>query len=494
MDSLRSGWRPLALCACIVGAGWSIEWLDPFPDDRHRIQLSPESMPSTRVIPGRAVVEGTELLSLVLDQHDLSSPERGLLTHPEARGRDWERRGYVSFFSGGRLQLATQAGVRLHGGRSRLYSPVKSFRLYFRRKYGPPAIPSAVFFGPGLSNDLTSVIAHNDVRTDRMRREWHLVNPIAYDIAARLGGIVPRTRPTRFVLNGEPQGMYVITERITPEFFQARFGHSNFAIDPPSGRNHLLQWATTAKPFTMRDVSGVVDLDNLTSWALTVLFCATSDVLSQSPLIKDLSDPKARWFWVTWDLDHSFMDVYRRASQPWLLDSYRTLLANREGRSQILTRLFRDDQYRRYFAARMSAALNHQLTPRFLDERFGHYRETALRRGAVDNGYLQVLERFLAERPQVLWDLTAKYLKTGAPLTVAVTGPAGEVIDIDGVKTSLPYTGKYLPGTQFVLDGGASVAAWRIDGRLLDSPRVSFAVTANVEIAAAHRSDERSPR
>jgi hypothetical protein len=485
-----SGWQPVALCAVISGAAFGLERLDPFPEDRFLAQPSPQTLPSTRIIPPRIAADGIPLMSLVIDRDSLHSPEHGLITHPTRRGREWERTGYVSYFDG-RLKLATKTGVRLHGGDSRLYSRVKSFRLYFRPGYGAPALPSSIFFRNGPQSNLTRVIAHNDVRTDGQQHRWHLVNPLAYDIAARLGGIVPRTQPTRFYLNGEPQGVYVLTEHISPEFLEARFGHSNFEIQAPGDRTLLYRWATRTRPFTMAVAETVVDLDNLTSWALTILFCATTDVMSQSHIVKDQSDPAARFFWITWDLDHSFMDRYQSAPEHWLLDSYQTLLYNREARSQILTRLLRgDDAYRRYFAVRLAAALNHQLAPVFLEERYWHYFEAAKRGGADDTGYSTALLQFLRERPRALWDLTVKHLKTKAPVTVTVSGPQATPVEIDGFRETLPYTGTYLPGTPFVLDakGASGIEAWRVNG-VEGAQRLSFDVHEHVRIEAIARQD-----
>lgn len=488
---MKAFWRPLALCAFMAGAAFGLERLDPFPDDRIQVQPSPATLPSSRVIPANAVAAGTPLLSLVIEQDALHDPASGILTHFEERGREWERPGYISYFAEGRLKLATKTGVRLHGGESRRYSKAKSYRFYFRSGYGPPALPSSVFFTKGPASDLTRVIAHNDVRADGNRRLWHLVNPLAYDIANRLGGITPRTQPTRFYLNGEPQGVYVLTEHISAEFLEARFGHRNFSLQAREEAARLFEWAARTRPLTMDVATKVVDIDNLTSWALTILFCATTDVLGQSPIVRDRTDPNARWFWITWDLDHSFMDRYKSGAEPWLLDSYHTLLYNREGRSRLLTRLLReDDGYRRYFARRLSAALNHQLSPAFLEERYWYYVETALRGGAADSGYSTALLRFLRERPRALWDLTVKYLKTERPASVTVTGPPSISVDIDGFKTVLPYTGTYLPGTPFLLDaqGASAIAGWRVNGRV--SPVVvALDVKEDLHIEAIGRPD-----
>ena len=180
--------------------------------------------------PPQRWLQARRCCQLVIERDALYDPASGLLTHVEERGREWERPGYISYFADGLLKLATRTGVRLHGGDSRIHSPTKSYRFYFRSGYGPPALPSRIFFTRGPGSDLTRVIAHNDMRRDGDHRPWHLVNPLAYDIAARLGGITPRTQPTRFYLNGEPQGVYVLTEQISPEFLEARFGHRDFSI------------------------------------------------------------------------------------------------------------------------------------------------------------------------------------------------------------------------------------------------------------------------
>ena len=281
---MKTAWRPLALCALISGAAFGLERLDPFPEDRIQVQPSPETLPSTRIIPAATVADGTPLLSLVIDRDALYDPARGLLTHLEERGREWERPGYISYFTDGRLKLATKTGVRLHGGDSRRNSPTKSYRFHFRSGYGPPALPSSVFFPAGPASNLTRVIAHNDMRRDGDHRPWHLVNPLAYDIATRLGAITPRTQPTRFYLNGEPQGVYVLTEHISPEFLEARLGHRDVSIQSVGDPTRLLGWATRTRPLNMEVAARVVDIDNLTNWALTILFCATTDVLGQSPV------------------------------------------------------------------------------------------------------------------------------------------------------------------------------------------------------------------
>ena len=89
-------------------------------------------MPSTTIIDEHELSTGLPLISIVIDNNDL----KDILTNLLKTGRKWERPVYISYFERGNLVFATGAGLRLHGGKSRLHSPVHSFRLYFRNVYG----------------------------------------------------------------------------------------------------------------------------------------------------------------------------------------------------------------------------------------------------------------------------------------------------------------------------------------------------------------------
>ncbi len=51
---------------------------------------------------------------------------------------------------------------------------------------------------------------------------------------------------------------------------------------------------------------------------------ATKEVTDpyQAVMFRDRTQPDARWFWVNWDMDHSFMDFFRRDLDPWSQDSF----------------------------------------------------------------------------------------------------------------------------------------------------------------------------
>ena len=472
--------------AALVALGVAIETHELFEDTRFAMHRDPQLMPSTRAVPRQYLAAGQPVLSVFTSEADLHDPERGILAHPTARGRDWERFAYVSYFDEGTLRLATGAGLRVHGGRSRVGSLNKSFAVFFRRRYG--ATPDAHLFFSGPPGPLRRVIAHNDVRHDRTGREWHFVNPLAYEIADRIGAIVTRTRPMRFFLNGELQGVYVLTEHIGPEFLEARFGHSEFGIEDEGNPPRLLDWARALQPMTAAAVSQEVDLDNLTRWALSILFCGTTDIW-QGQLARNARDEQSRWFWINWDMDHSFMDLYQRAPNPWEVDTYRSLLgAKPDPRSVILTRLFEEDPaYRQRFAGMLADLLNHRLMPAYLGSRLDHYRLTAAMYGLEDTAFLDIIEQFFEHRPAALRSLTQTYLKVGTPSAVTVQVPGGRLLAIDGYPVTGSYRGVYFPETpvtvEVPVEHRQAFSGWIVNGKAAGTdPRLTMAVTSETSI------------
>ncbi|HXW03724.1 MAG TPA: CotH kinase family protein [Vicinamibacterales bacterium] len=476
--------------AVLVGLGTAIDTYGIFDEARFAVARDDDLMPSTRAVPRAHLVTGQPILSVFASEADLRHPERGLLVHPMQRGREWERFAYVSYFDKATLRFATGAGLRIHGGRSRVGSVNKSFGLFFRRRYG--AAPDAgLFFGPP-EGGLARVVVHNDIRHDRTGRPWHFVNPLAYEIAARLGAIVPRTRPMRFFLNGQLQGVYVLTEHIGPRFFEVRFGHGDFGIEDDANPRRLFRWARALEVMDRETVSKTVDLDNLTTWALSMLFCGTTDVW-QGTLARDQRTPGSRWYWINWDMDHSFMDLYQRAPRQWEIDTYRTLLGENDVRSLILTRLIQEDPtYRRHFASRVAAMLNHQLTPPFLRSRLEQYRLAAGVHGIKDTEFLDLVEQFFEHRPSILRALTRRHLSVDDAVSVTVEADAGRTIVVDGYPTKSPYRGFYFPETSISLEvpdaQRATFAGWSLHGRAAgDHWQLSLPVRSAMTVRAHFR-------
>ena len=90
-------------------------------------------------------------ISLVVDLDDLFGAEWGIYTHPQQKGVDWERAASVEIIDpaapAGARDLQVNCGVRIQGGAFRRFnmSLKNSFRLLFKRRYGPSKLRYNLF-------------------------------------------------------------------------------------------------------------------------------------------------------------------------------------------------------------------------------------------------------------------------------------------------------------------------------------------------------------
>jgi hypothetical protein len=481
-----------ALIAAIVAIGAGVDAVGAFPLLRSAIQRTPGLAPSTRVMPRTEIERGLPAVSLYVPPEGLYDPHTGILTHTLMRGREWEREGWVSFFEDGRLVYSTGAGVRVHGGGSRYKPYPQGYRLFFRRRYGRPTIPGSVAFGDAYPYALKRLILHNDMRVwDYDNSRWHLVNPLAYDIARAVGCITPETRPVRFFLNGEAQGVFVLTEHFdSSDYFHSHRGHEVFMDD--ESLDALWDQVKSMDPMTMKTVAPLVDLENLTRWFIAVVFSGTSDAYQGPGQFRDPARDTAPWFWVTWDLDQSFRfpehDTFAAMLE---LDGRRRGRRENEPRSRILTQLIRDDpEYREYFESIWVDVMNNVLTPEFLYERYAHYAEVAHRLNVGDFGYLPRIERYLSVRPATLRRQAEQYLGTGPSVRVELSS-AGRPVTLDGRLQRPGWSGYYFPGMTVHLsvrvDQAASFSHWLVNGSVVRGSVVGVPVTGPLRIESVWR-------
>lgn len=469
--------RLLALAASAValaGTGAAIERAGLFAQLRFAVQQAGTELPSTLAVDRSEVVRGLPILSLYLDPAELGE----LLDHKLEHGLPWERRAAVSYFESGELRFAGTAGVRVHGGGSRLNSPHQSFRLFFRRRYGFTRLGTSVLFDEA-SQPLQRLVVHNDVRTDTDGTEWRLVNPLAYDLSRRMGCITPEAEPARFILNGDDLGLYVLTEHFDNEYFASHMPGRPIAMDA-ADMEALRDRLDAMRPLTMARVAEVIDVENLVNWFLSVLFSATRDAY-QGPG-QFLDEARGRWFWINWDMDQSF--------RSWDMDSFQYLLPfpgergrgrrGSEPRPYVLGTLISEDaSFREYLAARIDAMLNHQLTPDFLRERRNHYYEVALRFGVEKLEYQRRLDQFLDRRRAFVRATAEQWLNTAPSVPVSIRRLDAGSLQVDGFDKPGRYEGSYFPQREVVVRAsGGTPVRWTVNGGVR-SEGVELRVTAD---------------
>ena len=339
IEWLRRWGAIAAAIIALIGLGLLVDRKEAFPLLRVAVHRTPALLPSTIILPRQELRPGIPAVSLYVPNPSLWDLDTGLLPNRLRHGRAWERQGFVSFFDGERLTFSGSVGVRIHGGGSRYTANPQGFRLFFRKQYGLPSMPAQAAFGEGHDYALKRVILHNDMRVWLKTTRFHLVNPLAYEFARAIGNITPATRPVRFYLNGIFQDVYVVTEHFDPrDYFSTHLGHP--ALMDEENFNRLWEQVQAIQPMRMREVSKLVDIDNLTRWFIAIIFCGTNDAFQGPGQFMDPHRSPAPWFWVAWDMDESFRvvdhDTFDR-----LLESRTSLRGRRrnEPRPRILTGL-----------------------------------------------------------------------------------------------------------------------------------------------------------
>jgi hypothetical protein len=177
-------------------------------------------------------------VSLVTDVDDLFGPQRGIYSHTAEsqtlyRGLLWERACSIEFIpTGGEAGFQVNAGVRIHGNASRnpAKTPKHSFRLFFRRDYGPsrleypvyPESPVSSFNTLVMRGDFNNSWLHwaptQRQRGTRIRDGW------VKETWRDMGHEGSHTRYFHLYLNGLYWGIYDFGERIDAAFAANYFG------------------------------------------------------------------------------------------------------------------------------------------------------------------------------------------------------------------------------------------------------------------------------
>jgi hypothetical protein len=169
------------------------------------------------------------VISIVTDWANLNA----LHDIPPA-GVEWERPIDIEYFApGGESQFNVNAGIRIHGHFSRLYSPKKSYRIYFRSQYGGPGKLDYPLFADTPVTKFDKLVLRAGFNDSFIHGDFPGVSKTGYLQAKYIGDQVVRNlhrdmgQPIAhgswvlLYLNGQFWGLYNLTERIDTEFLQS---------------------------------------------------------------------------------------------------------------------------------------------------------------------------------------------------------------------------------------------------------------------------------
>ncbi len=452
--------------------------------------LSPEKMISTKIADASEIARGVPVISIYASNDALYNENTGIYANYLKKGRNWERPCFVSFFNNGKLLFGSGAGIRLHGGTSRRHD-LKSFRIYLRPGYGRESFGQGVFF-KGRGDPFSHLIIK------KVDTGYGFINSLAYDISRQIGCYAVYSEPARFYLNGKLHGSgnFELIEHLSKEYLVNHFGHKNFIFvrikgrkDRPSEYRDLYDWARSSDSISLNEAEKRIDIDNFTKYWISNIFCANSDPYQGLALLdRSTEDPK--WFWVMWDMDHSFRNIYEKDKKYlWQQERPVNFVVTDEKKETdpryfIFRKLiFHDSEYRDYFKSEMTKTLNHKLTEKFLSERVNHYASIASDFKMGIDGKYEKIQEFMNRRSEFLMTMLSRSFQLGDFFSVDVKNAGSSSIKIDGFSYRSGYKGFYYDGSVFELDAsGTSVKGWLVNNVRYSKKRVQFTVKENLLI------------
>ena len=194
----------------------------------------------------------------------------------------------ITYFDGGHVRFASTAGVRVHGGGSRVTSPRQGYRVYLRREYEAAPIPPGLIFDAPHAHPVRVLMVHNDVRlregvrvgADQPAGLRHRGDRRRDHVALASGAVLPERR-----VPGRVRAVRALPPE--PLFPRARPARNQAGRRRVRGACGTQIRALT--PVTMATAGEIVDIENLTRWFIAIAFCATRDPFQGPSQFRDAS-------------------------------------------------------------------------------------------------------------------------------------------------------------------------------------------------------------
>ena len=444
------------------------------------------------------------ILSVATDPDNLWHEQHGLYTHPEAKGREWERPAEVTYLESATTNGSRQigfhapAGMRIHGNSSRLFAK-KSIRLYFRRDYGLsrldyPLLPP--LNGQQANTRYQSFVVHNGGQ-DFARPDWTLLRAhLVSDLAGDIGGYAAQTQPVLYFLNGELQGIYNIRNHFSPAFFRNDYG---FALEDEVMQaarwDDLWQFMAAndlAEPANYAYVQSQIDIANFIDYNVLQFYIANTDWVFTNADIFRANTLAGRWQWAFWDVDWSFGLVqwggYEYDTVQWFFTGDRPGM---ERGALPLRRLLQNPVFRQQFLSRTADLLNTTLTPAQMTARLERlaaelrpdiaYEVGRWPTSSAWEGGVAYMFDFVRYRPDYLRQQLVDYFDLPGTAVFRVAAPSegkGRVA-VNGILMLSDWKGVYFQGTEVgitaVPEPGYRFIGWQ-DARLPPDPNLRVSV------------------
>jgi len=405
------------------------------------------------------------------------------------RGAEWERPVHLSYFEpDGTVALAQDAGVRIHGGLTRL-RPQKTLRLYARGGYGEDLFNHPVY-GEGEVPIAKRFLLRNSGQDNNVTM---FRDAMMQELVKELGLDQQAYRPTVVFINGEYWGIKNARDRIDKYFLHYRHGVDPENVDILTRHREVVEGDTThydallaflesedlSDPANYAQVQTMMDTENFATYQAVQIFFANNDWPSVNidfwRLRTETYEPDAphghdgRWRWILYDTDfgwaryasstHTYNALAVAAdpdsganwpNPPWATFLFRTLLENQEFRHDFINRMadHMNSVFRPEIVTAKIAEMRDEIEP-LMQEHINRWRQISSMNTWRNN--VQVMLNFAEQRPAHVrqhvvdfFDLPGTFLVQVDP---AEAGTGGVVINtLELMEHSATWEGTYFRG------------------------------------------------
>jgi hypothetical protein len=309
---------------------------------------------------------------------------RGIYSNSLSAGVAWERPASVEyFFPDGTTGFQVNAGLRIYGGdpfRGMSLTRKKSFRLLFKRQYGPTKLNYPLFDAPDAATSFDTIVLR--AGSNDGWNNWggtntqYIIDEFMHRFQLDLGQVSPHGNFMHLYVNGLYWGLYHATERPMASFCASYYGGDKEEWDAlnagtPTGESTTTTWNAMlsqvngglADNESYQKIQGnspdgtnnpayddMLDIENYIDWLFTNFWGGTGDWPNHNFFAGCRRPPNATGFkFINWDsegaiviwssLNQNVTGVSANGARP-----YVTLRDNEEFRM-----LFADHVYRHMF-------------------------------------------------------------------------------------------------------------------------------------------------
>jgi hypothetical protein len=193
-------------------------------------------------------------MSIVTDMDNLFGA-RGIYSNSGSVGVAWERPASIEyFFPDGTTGFQINAGLRIYGGdpfRGMSLTRKKSFRLLFKRQYGPTKLNYKLFDAPDAATSFDTIVLR--AGSNDGWNNWggantqYIIDEFMHRFQLALGQVSPHGRFVHLYVDGLYWGLYHATERPMASFCANYYGGDKEEWDAlnagtPTGESTTTTW------------------------------------------------------------------------------------------------------------------------------------------------------------------------------------------------------------------------------------------------------------